>query len=78
MMTCRDATALASHQLGGTPSVRQRLALRVHLLMCGACRRAARQLRATVALLHAIGHDEPGPSAAREAALLDAFRRRDG
>jgi predicted anti-sigma-YlaC factor YlaD len=48
MLSCRDVTALASDHLDGVLPLRQRMAIRLHLLMCVHCRRFARQLRALV------------------------------
>lgn len=54
MLKCRDVLALGSQYVDGAVSPSQRLALRLHLLVCGHCRRFVRHLRltrATVAVL---------------------------
>ena len=43
-MSCRRATQLLSESMDHTLGTRERLALRWHLLACGACRRYFRQL----------------------------------
>ncbi len=48
MLTCREVTALASSRLDGELSLRKRLAIRVHLMMCIHCRRFQRQFRLLV------------------------------
>ncbi|QID16659.1 zf-HC2 domain-containing protein [Nitrogeniibacter mangrovi] len=45
MLRCKDATRLVSAQFDRILSVRERLALRTHLLVCTGCARFERQLR---------------------------------
>lgn len=45
MMSCREATELVSRSLDAPLSWRQRVALRLHLAMCGLCRGFAGQMR---------------------------------
>lgn len=45
MLTCRDATALASRAMDGPLPWPLRLSLWIHLAMCGYCSRYQRQLR---------------------------------
>ncbi len=45
MLNCRQTSQLLSQSLDRPLSFRERLSLRLHLLMCGACRRFAKQLR---------------------------------
>jgi anti-sigma factor RsiW len=59
MLRCQQVAELLSDELDGRVSWRQRLAMRLHLAMCGACRRYAQQLRLTVEALRALGR---GPS----------------
>lgn len=73
MMSCRDVAAVAHDHVDGGLPFRKRLGLRLHLIMCAHCRRAIRQLRATVALLRRVAQDAPPP--ANEAALVAEFRR---
>ena len=51
MLKCREVVHNAGQLLDGDISRRQRLAIRMHLLMCRHCRRYVRQLQA---LLRAI------------------------
>ena len=45
LLNCKHATQLASRELDKRLPLRQRLALRLHLLMCDACTQFVRQLR---------------------------------
>lgn len=45
MPSCRDVSALVSQAMDGRVSWRRRLTIRMHLSMCGLCRRYERQLR---------------------------------
>ncbi len=49
MLTCQEVTAKASLMVDGELGFRERLALRMHLMMCANCRRFARQFKALVA-----------------------------
>lgn len=52
MLKCKQAVEKADALIDGTPiSRRERLALRVHLLMCHHCRRYLDQLRALLGSL---------------------------
>lgn len=52
MLKCKDVVEKADALVDGTPmSWRERLAMRLHLLMCHHCRRYVRQLRALVTTL---------------------------
>jgi anti-sigma factor RsiW len=51
MLSCREVTDKASDYLDDALPPGQRMALRMHLVMCRHCRRYLRQLRATVAAL---------------------------
>lgn len=44
MLSCKDTSALVSRSMDEALSWRQRLAVRLHLLMCGACRRFVGQM----------------------------------
>jgi hypothetical protein len=44
IFSCREASRLASEALDHPLAMRQRMALRMHLLMCAACRAYERQL----------------------------------
>lgn len=45
LTTCKETTVLASRALDTRLSLGQRVALRLHLAVCGNCARFARQLR---------------------------------
>lgn len=45
MLSCRQLVEQSGDLLDGPLSVRQRLALQLHLMLCGNCRRFMRQLR---------------------------------
>lgn len=77
MMTCRDVSALANDRVDGLLSRRQRIGVRLHLMMCKHCRRAMRQLEATLALVRA-SRAAAEPTPANEGALLELFRTRGG
>jgi predicted anti-sigma-YlaC factor YlaD len=51
MKDCKAATKLMSKQLDTPLTSREHLALRFHLLLCGACRRCEKQFQ----LLHRAG-----------------------
>lgn len=51
MLVCRDVTELVSDYLERALPLRRRLAVRLHLLRCEACRRYINQMRKTVRLL---------------------------
>ena len=46
MLTCKEMATAIGRDEWRTASWRRRLALRLHLLMCSACRRYAAQIRA--------------------------------
>ena len=58
MPTCRDMSELVTGYLEGTVSVRVRLSMRWHLLLCEACRHYYDQMRRTILLL---GSGSPKP-----------------
>ncbi|MCH4562400.1 MULTISPECIES: zf-HC2 domain-containing protein [Halomonas] len=51
MMMCKEATRLMSLKLDRRLTFQERLSLRLHLMMCDACRRCDEQFT----LLHGIG-----------------------
>jgi len=67
MMSCREVVKLVSEDLDHPLSLRRRIALRFHTMMCGSCARYRRQLRALERLLR-------GP-AARAIALAGTARQ---
>jgi hypothetical protein len=73
MLTCRDVTELATeYQEGALVPLRRRLGIRLHVLMCAACRRYLAQLRTVAAALRRLP-PEPPPDAVRQH-LAAAFR----
>ena len=78
MLRCRDLTERASELLDGDLSLRGRLALRLHLALCGMCRTYLDQLRKTRAL---VGQSRlSAPDRAAEDALIARMtaRRTEG
>jgi hypothetical protein len=73
MLTCRDVTELFTDYDERALPWRRRVAVRLHVLMCGACRRYLAQLRAVSVALRGLGV-EPPPQAVRQG-LTAAFRR---
>ncbi|HVY65045.1 MAG TPA: zf-HC2 domain-containing protein [Gammaproteobacteria bacterium] len=76
MLTCRDATRLASEALDRRLTLRERVGLNVHLALCGLCRRYAAQIdfvRRAVARLAARSGDL---GAGLSAVGRDRIRRR--
>ncbi|MBT2771397.1 zf-HC2 domain-containing protein [Halomonas sp. ISL-60] len=55
MLMCREATALMSLKQDKTLTLREKMALRIHLSMCQACRTCAHQFD----LLHQAGKHHP-------------------
>lgn len=55
MLMCREATRLMSLKQDTTLSLREKMALRIHLSICRACRHCARQF----ALLHNVAEHHP-------------------
>lgn len=47
MLKCRDVLALGSSYVDGAASSREKMALRMHLLICGHCRKFIRSLKLT-------------------------------
>jgi predicted anti-sigma-YlaC factor YlaD len=72
MLTCRDVTESATDYMERKLSMRQSLRVRLHLLMCGFCRRYVRQLAATREALRRL--PRPLPSDQQVENLLRVFR----
>lgn len=72
MLTCRDVTELATEYQEGALPLRRRLGMRLHVLMCGACRRYLAQMRGVATLLARL-RPEPPADAVRDR-LAAAFR----
>ncbi|MFT0625664.1 anti-sigma factor family protein [Ectopseudomonas guguanensis] len=58
MLTCKELVAHSSDYLDGRLTLRQRLAVRAHLAMCGNCRRFIRQMKLTQAVIRQMPEDE--------------------
>ena len=58
MLTCKELVALSSDYLDGQLTLRQRLAVRAHLAMCGNCRRFIRQMKLTQAVIRQMPEEE--------------------
>ncbi len=82
MLSCREVTRLTASDRLASAGFRQRLAVRMHRLMCRHCRRYARQLRAVARVMRGLARDgvPTGAHSALEARLLEAVRtgRRPG
>jgi len=76
MLRCREVSKLVSESMERDLPLRQRLAIRLHLMMCRLCSAFARQLR----LLRRAARENPerlGPDeGAPEAKLPEAARQR--
>ncbi|SUD40936.1 transmembrane anti-sigma factor [Ectopseudomonas mendocina] len=58
MLTCKELVAHSSDYLDGQLTLRQRLAVRAHLAMCGNCRRFIRQMKMTQAVIRQMPEGE--------------------
>ena len=58
MLTCKELVAHSSDYLDGQLTLRQRLAVRAHLAMCGNCRRVIRQMKLTQAVIRQMPEEE--------------------
>ena len=58
MVTCKELVAHSSDYLDGQLTLRQRLAVRAHLAMCGNCRRFIRQMKLTQAVIRQMPEGE--------------------
>lgn len=78
MMSCREVAAKTSDYINNDVSWRDRIEIRVHLLMCRLCRRYVSQVAGTVRLLRSLRRDNPPVSEAGTdtiaAAARDLFR----
>jgi predicted anti-sigma-YlaC factor YlaD len=76
MLTCREVTELATDHMEGVLPLRRRVGVRLHLLLCGACRRYLAQMRTVTAALRRLPPAAPrGPVSPRlTAAIREAAR----
>lgn len=77
MMHCDEFAALWTEQAEGQLPTGKRLSWRAHGLMCGKCRRFARQMVECVALTAALAEPAAPPDPQTQEALLAAFRERE-
>lgn len=76
MMTCAEATHLASDRMHQSVSLGARLALRIHLLLCSGCRHYEQQVALMRNLLRSKPMQQPDPSALTPARLSAEARTR--
>ncbi len=74
MLSCREITELATAYTEGALPFMTRWKFRLHLSMCGPCRRYVKQLRLTAATLGHLPQPPPEPSPEAREALLKTFR----
>jgi anti-sigma factor RsiW len=73
VQSCKNITELVTDYLEGKLPLAERIAFRVHTLICPGCRRYIRQMRATIAHLGRLPeHELPGELLET---LQRAFRR---
>ena len=72
MLSCRDIVAMATEHAEGQLPFGLRLRVRLHLLLCAACRLFYVQLDELRGLLAGLGR---APRAAEEAELIESLRR---
>jgi anti-sigma factor RsiW len=75
MLKCRDMAELVTPYLDGGLSPRARLAARLHLWLCAACRQYVDQMRRTVHFLGSGPLPPPPENESQIVALIDAVRR---
>ena len=77
MLTCKELVAHSSDYLDGQMTLRQSLAVRAHLAMCGNCRRFIRQMKLTQAVIRQMPEDELPELDALAERLAQARRHND-
>lgn len=75
MLRCRDVTELVGTDALARASLRERLGVQVHLLMCRHCRAYVRSVRQIADVARRIAAATPETTSARDEALLAAVRR---
>ncbi len=60
MLTCKHATELMSQELDRKLSWRERMALRLHLMMCNGCHRYRKQMEFLRRAMRRYGGGDPG------------------
>jgi len=69
MLKCNEVTRLYASDAARSASLRKRLALRIHLLMCRHCRRYVRELRAIGEAVRDLGRQAPDHDQDQEALI---------
>ena len=77
MLKCRDLAEIVTPYLDGTLSLRARLGLRVHLLLCQACRHYLDQMRRTIRFLGSGPALTRPEDEAKMIAMLESAPKRD-
>lgn len=75
MLRCREVTELVGTEALAGGTLRQRLGVRLHLLMCRHCRAYVRSLRRIAAAARRMSLDEPPLAASRVEGVMAAIRR---
>ena len=76
MLACRDMSELVTDYLERALPVRTRFGVRLHLVLCRACRTYFSQVRETVGLVARLPRQPPAPET--EAGLLARLPSEDG
>ena len=69
MLRCNEVTQLCASEAARSASLRTRVALRLHLMMCRSCRRYVRELRAIGRAVREMGREAPGQGEDHEALI---------
>ncbi|MFC1836449.1 zf-HC2 domain-containing protein [Thermodesulfobacteriota bacterium] len=76
MLSCKEAAKLVSESLDRSLTFRQRLSLRVHLLMCRFCSRFQKQALLIKEAARRMAHEDEDSSAASHMSLSPEARDR--
>lgn len=76
MLSCREATRLLSEGLDRELPLRQRVSLRLHVMMCSACRAYGRQIEALSQLASKLFRSDRYPDISEDRGLSDDSRQR--
>lgn len=75
MLSCKELVALSSDLLDARLSLRQRVAVRLHLAMCYRCRRFIRQMRLSQSVLRQLPQGQSAELDALAARLAELRRQ---
>jgi Putative zinc-finger len=75
MLSCKEVTSRVSESLDRRLSLRERLKVMLHLLICLACQRMVRQMALLRAASRRYAMDETAPDASRETLSHEARQR---